>query len=329
MTARREERPILAAAPSDVAAVLPGLRRAAARMEERGVPVPVLEGKLMRPVLALGMVPPADRPALDQRFWLGALAIQMAHEASLLHDDILDGADRRRGRETMAVRDGVGAALVRGDHYLTGAYRAAAEASLPLFLEHFIEAVERTVAGEVQQGRRVGASLDREAYEAVVAAKSGSLFGAGAVLGAAALDLPGGLGERLAAGRELGTLYQMVDDLLDYCPGARAGKPPLQDYRQRKWTWVLAEAGMEGFGRDPESVLAHLFAPRSGGPSPMGAAVERLQGRAGALLSRMGTLSPGDVVVREVVEGWIRAAREGVTREEARRGRGAPALRAV
>ena len=69
---------------------------------------------------------PRTTGPLDERFWFGALAIEMVHEASLLHDDILDEAPQRRGKPTMAAAAGVGPALVLGDHLLTGAYRAAA-----------------------------------------------------------------------------------------------------------------------------------------------------------------------------------------------------------
>lgn len=310
-------------------AVLPGLRDAAERMAARHVPVPELEGKLIRPLLALGLVPPSARPSLDHRFWLGALAVQMAHEASLLHDDIVDGADQRRGRASAVARDGVAAALVRGDHFLTGAYRAAAEAGFPRFLHAFIEAVERTVAGEVEQAGRAGTPVARETYEAMVGRKSGALFGAAGVLGAAALDRPGEEDERRALGVELGTLYQMVDDLLDYCPGAAVGKPALQDYGQAKWTWVLAGSGAEGFGEGREALLDRLFLPAGDGRSVMGTALEGLRRRSAALVDRVAELSPGDTLVREVVEGWIRAAEEGVAREERERARSAPTLRAV
>jgi octaprenyl-diphosphate synthase len=310
-------------------AVLPGLRAAAARLARHGVAVPELGGKLIRPLLALGLVPPELRPSLDHRFWSGALAVQMAHEASLLHDDIVDGAEQRRGRETEVARNGVACALIRGDHFLTGAYRAAAESNLPLFLQVFIESVERTVAGEVEQGRRVGTRLDGPTYEEMVAAKSGSLFGAGAALGAAVLDRPKELEDRRRLGAELGTLYQMVDDFLDYCPGARAGKPPLQDYRQSKWTWVMDATGTERFGDPEEELLHRLFHRCRSGRSPMGGALEHLRSRGAAVVTRAGALSPGDSMVGRVVDGWMRAAEEGVAREEERRSRSAPALEAV
>ena len=111
---------------ADATADLEGqLRSAALRLAATGVAVPPLRGKLLRPHVALALVPPALRPQLDDRFWFGALALQMVHEASLLHDDILDDAAERRGQATLVAEGGIAAALVMGDHYLTGAYRAA------------------------------------------------------------------------------------------------------------------------------------------------------------------------------------------------------------
>ncbi len=295
--------------------VLEGLRSAAADLRALGVPVPEPAGKLLRPLVAWALVPPESRPSLDGRFWSGALAVQMVHEASLLHDDILDGAACRRGTPTLAASAGVGPALVMGDHYLTGAYRAAARVDATAYLIYFVEAVERTVAGEIEQGRSTGARLSSERSMEIVTGKSGELFGAAAVLGSTVLPL-GNLEERQAFGRALGALYQRVDDLLDYCPAAETGKPPFLDYRQRKWTWVLDLAGVEGFGAPEEEVVQRLFLGRDGRTSAAWRAVARLQEERKALLRRLVALSPGDQVVRGVLDAWIRTAVAGVGAQE-------------
>lgn len=294
--------------------VAEGLAGAAARLEAAGVPVPALDGKLLRPLVAYALVPPALRERVDERFWSGALAVQMVHEASLLHDDILDDASERRGRQTLYARGGVGPALVLGDHWLTGSYRAAAATGAPDFLDAFIRGVERTVAGEVAQGRSVGRRLAPDGYREIVTGKSGELFGAAAALGGALFGL-GRHEERIALGLELGALYQQVDDLLDYCTAADTGKAPFQDYRQRKWTWVLDLAGVDGFDLDEDALLARLFAV--GVPTPARRALALLEERRDALVARAAELSPGDAVVAQVVGGWVAAARGGVEAQEA------------
>lgn len=292
-----------------------GLEDAAALLRAEGVPVPPLEGKLLRPLVAFALVPPSLRPRVDTRFWSGALAVQMVHEASLLHDDILDEATERRGHATMVASRGVGPALVLGDHYLTGAYRAAAAAEAPAFLTCFIRAVERTVAGEIAQERAMGRALSTDEYLRVVTGKSGELFGATTCLGGALFGLEAH-DERVALGRDLGALYQQVDDLLDYCPETDTGKPPLQDYRQQKWTWMLGLAGLDGFRRSEEEVLTALFAGGPSGLSPARRGLAQLRARRDALVDRVTRLSPGDEVVARVVDAWLRAAEAGVSAQE-------------
>jgi hypothetical protein len=109
---------------------------------------------------------------------MGLLAVEMVHEASLLHDDILDEAPERRGRPTVAAASGVGPALVLGDHLLTAAYRAAAAVESCEFLEVFVRSVERTVAGEIAQETSQGRILAQEEYRRIISNKSGELFGA-------------------------------------------------------------------------------------------------------------------------------------------------------
>lgn len=276
-----------------------------------GIPAPPLRGKLLRPQVALALVPPALRPRLDERFWRGALALQMVHEASLLHDDILDDAAERRGQATLVAESGISAALVMGDHYLTAAYRVAAGAGAPSYLEQFIVAVERTVAGEIAQGRSAGQILSLEEYRKLVIGKSGELFGAAALLGGALFDL-GGDEERVRLGRELGALYQQVDDLLDYCPSAGTGKPPLQDYRQHKWTWMMDLAGLDRFGESEAKVVDIIFRPAAEGVSPAGRAVTELRNQGEMLLRQVRVLSPGDTLLRELITGWVRTAESAV-----------------
>lgn len=284
-----------------------GLAAVADTLAAQGLPVPALEGKLLRPLVALALVPPALRPRLDERFWCGALALQMVHEASLLHDDILDGALERRGRATVQSRAGLDTALVLGDHYLTAAYRVAARAEAPQFLERFIHAVERTVAGEIAQGRAAGRRVSPSEYREIITGKSGELFGASAALAGAVFDL-GDIEARVAFGRDLGALYQQVDDLLDYCPASGTGKPPLQDYRQRKWTWMMDLAGLEHFSMSEEEVLRTMHTSQATGASPVHRAVSGIEQATEQLRLRARALAPGDTLVDEVLTAWVRTA---------------------
>ncbi|WP_419949728.1 squalene/phytoene synthase family protein [Candidatus Palauibacter sp.] len=294
-----------------------GLGRAAAIAARRGVEVPPVRGKLLRPRVALAFVPDDRRAALADRFWLGCLAVQMAHEASLQHDDVLDRGMERRDADTVFARHGARAALLAGDLYLTGAYRVAHMVRSEPFLADFTDAVEATVRGERMQGQLSTATNPAPLYGEVVRAKSGALFGVVAAL-------PGWMG---FAGRpdgtpvspitlrelgvRLGAFYQAVDDLLDYCPESNTGKPKLQDFANRAWTSALGDRGWDWFERTPESALAEFFRAGTVGMAGRAAAEIRREGLAlAAGLKRAGA----DPDLVDLVTSWIARCRRAVAR---------------
>lgn len=293
-------------------AVLPGLREAAGALAEAGVSVPSLDGKLLRSVMAFGLVAPSRRSELDLRFWSGALAVEMAHEASLLHDDVVDASDRRRGVPTVAAEFGPSVALLRGDEYLTGSYRAAARTASPAFLDVFLQAVHGTVVGERRQGRSGACPLSLAAYEELVAWKTGRLFGAAAALSALVPKASSVAEDRTKLGEELGVFYQMVDDLLDYCPAADTGKPGLQDHRRGTWTWLLGIPGAPALSAEPDEILAALTRTSEDGPPLLRRALGRLESRASALECRVQAASQGCRLLTTILQGWVTMARKGV-----------------
>jgi phytoene synthase len=271
------------------------------------------------------LVPEGERQRLDHRFWAGALAVEMVHEASLLHDDILDEAPQRRGRPTMAAAVGVGPALVLGDHLLTSAYRAAADTGSNDFLKVFIRAVERTVAGEIAQERSQGRILAETEYLRNITWKSGELFGSAFTLAPTLL----GIGSAEAAaelGARFGRLYQMVDDFLDYCPAADRGKVPLQDYRQKKWTWPLGLIGVRDFEISDREVLARLFTPTAASErSPMEEGAGRMEREFQLLLQDLAGEGFETEELADLLHGWQHLLHGVAEREkEARRASSRP-----
>jgi phytoene synthase len=286
-----------------------GLEQAVARLRGQEVAAPGLHGKLLRPLVAYAAVPADHRPGPDAPFWSGALAIQMVHEASLLHDDIIDGATERRGRPSGVAEAGTAEALVQGDHLLTAAYRAALDVEDPDFLADFIAAVERTVAGEIRQSRLAGRLIDAPAYRAAIEGKSGELFGAAAVLAASC----GGHhpDDPRTVGRRIGALYQMVDDVLDYCPALPQGKPAFQDLRQGKWTFLLGVAGLDSLELDEDEALDAIFGDD-------GACVRRVMSRLESEAREIRDAYPADDgVLAAVVDTWVDVARTGLERQRA------------
>jgi phytoene synthase len=286
-------------------------------LRARGMGAPAsADGQLIRPLLSL-----AGAAALgierDARFWSAAAAVQLAHEASLLHDDVIDGAAVRRAAPTLAAARGVGAALVEGDHLLTTAYRLAAASGSPDFFSAFSHAVERTVAGEKLQGRATGMLLDEGAYRRIIAGKSGELLGCALAAGAYAASHPAAA-SLYVLGRRIGELYQMLDDLLDYCPDAETGKPPLADYRQRRWTWPLLELNAASFD-EPEDGVAERFATcDESGTSPLRRCAQRFERECDSVRVALAVHLPGDRVIEALVREWCaRAAAAAASVERA------------
>lgn len=298
------------------ASVVAGFERVGLELEREGMAVVEPRGRMIRPLLSHA-VQVARAWDCDDAFWRAVAAVQYAHEASLVHDDVLDDAGERRGEATYVSERGVKAALVRGDHLLTTAYRLAAETGSVTFVRMFARSVERTVAGELRQARSAGERLTEAEYHEIVAEKSGELLGCALAAGAAVR------GDASAAafydlGRRLGVCYQMLDDLVDYCPDHDSGKPALQDYRNRHWTWPLWECDVSGFELEPDEVVSLLHtAGVDGSLSPARRCMVRLDGELSALARDFEAVAGSGAPVPALLAEWrsmARAAVEGSAR---------------
>jgi 15-cis-phytoene synthase len=269
------------------------------------------EGQLIRPLIAVAGLDGSAAP--PPGFWDAVLAVQLAHEASLLHDDVIDAARSRRGAPTLSASSGVARALLAGDHLLTTAYRAAARTGHLGFIQRFARAVERTVAGEAAQGKASGKTLEIAQYRRIVLGKSGELLGCALATGAT-LAGQADAGRLCEIGRRIGLLYQMLDDLLDYCPLTDTGKEALGDYKDGRWTWVLDEHPDIPFGLPTESLLERMYATPNGVCN-----VERCRRRiaeeARRLLADLAVALPNEQVTEAMFGTWVERADEALRRE--------------
>src|SRR5690606_9583783 len=112
-------------------------------------------------------------------------------------------------------------------------------------------------------------------------------------------------------GRRIGLLYQMLDDLLDYCPSAQTGKAPLRDYQQQRWTWLLAEAPGLDFGLPEHRVLSTLHRPATG-RSPMMRSLLRFEEETAHVCSRIAGHLPSDQILGQLMANWVASARGAV-----------------
>ncbi|HFC10155.1 MAG TPA: polyprenyl synthetase family protein [Chloroflexi bacterium] len=188
-------------------------------------------GKRLRPALVLltGEMLGADR----ERLLTLAAAIELLHTATLVHDDLIDGALLRRGIPTLNAHWSPAATVLTGDFMFARAARLAALAGSVEVMQLFAETLAIIVDGEITQLFDGPGLADREAYYGRIYAKTASMF----VLATVAPARLSGAGEDAMAamrryGHDLGIAYQIVDDILDFTGDqARLGKPVGSDLR--------------------------------------------------------------------------------------------------
>ncbi|MDQ6782189.1 MAG: polyprenyl synthetase family protein [Actinomycetota bacterium] len=231
-----------------------------------GEPTARQGGKGIRPALALlsaeaawgevaGSVP-------------GAVALELIHNFSLIHDDIIDGDTERHHRPTVWAVWGIGAAIIAGDALEALAHQVLLEGASPYVAVASAALAEATAgmisgqADDIAFERRRTVSV--EECMAMSAAKTGALLGAatsiGAVLSGAS---PATIGALRDFGAHLGLAFQAVDDLLGiWGDPARTGKPAGNDLRQRKKTMPVVSALAAG-GEEADELMSLV-----GGPAP-------------------------------------------------------------
>ena len=210
-------------------------------------------GKMLRArlVMTMGEATAVPHEALCR---LGA-AIELVHAASLLHDDIIDGGFERRRAAALWVSDGTKAAVLVGDLLLSIALGLVQE-SAPERLPTLVTALRDMCDAEAEQEFCSGAELDSwEGCVRIARRKTGSLFGLAAACAGGPDDALAAALER--AGSDLGTAYQLADDMLDTCDDSElAGKSLGTDALSGKLTAATAS---EANGIDPDAEIDRLL----------------------------------------------------------------------
>jgi geranylgeranyl pyrophosphate synthase len=238
----------------------PGTTRVMTRVEERMVELVSTHGELLarhggetitaggkrlRPLLvciAAG-VPVAESDALVR----AAVAVELVHAATLVHDDVIDGADLRRGKPTVVASGGRLLALATGDLLFSRAFAELAAGAEIEPIRVLSAAASALASGELKQREDAwNAAVGQERYLERCRLKTGVLFRAacelGALAGAAPIEPLGRFGEGI------GVAFQLLDDVLDVTgPPERTGKPRGADLLDGTVTLPL----IEGRKRDP------------------------------------------------------------------------------
>ena len=168
-----------------------------------------------------------------------AMAVEFMHTATLLHDDVVDESDMRRGKQAARVIWGNQASVLVGDYLLGQAFKMMVETGSLDCLRILSEAACTIAEGEVLQlSVSQDTSTTEDSYLKVVGAKTAALFSAAAKVGGVIAGRPRNEQEALESfGRNLGIAFQLVDDALDYSgKQALLGKAVGDDFRERKIT---------------------------------------------------------------------------------------------
>jgi octaprenyl-diphosphate synthase len=197
-------------------------------------------GKRLRPALLL-LAAGASGYRDESAIRLGAV-VEMIHSATLIHDDVIDGADTRRGRPSANARWGNHMSVLAGDWLYMQSFEMALRERNFAVLDILIDLTQNMVEGELLQLTRLG-QIDLNEAEATELAyrKTACLFSGcarlGAVLGKQPKEIEDGLADY---GRNAGLAFQLVDDLLDFTASPeKLGKPVLSDLKEGKVTLPL------------------------------------------------------------------------------------------
>ncbi|MCD8516502.1 MAG: octaprenyl diphosphate synthase [Burkholderiaceae bacterium] len=197
-------------------------------------------GKRLRPALVLLMA--KNLGYEGDKAPVMAAVVEFIHTATLLHDDVVDDSDLRRGKSTANAVFGNPASVLVGDYLYSRAFEMMVEVNSMEIMRVMAEATTVISEGEVLQLLNVNdPDVTEERYLQVVRFKTAKLFEAAAIAGAILANATHKQQEAAGAyGRHLGTAFQLIDDLLDYSGNAETlGKTVGDDLREGKPTLPL------------------------------------------------------------------------------------------
>ena len=231
------------------------IREMAAYLREGG-------GKRIRPallLLAAHALAYKGRSAVH----LGAV-VEMIHTATLVHDDIIDEADTRRGRPSANKTWGNARCVLTGDWLYMQAFHMALEERNFRILDLLIRLTQQMVEGELVQMDLLGRAIGEQEYYDLIYRKTACLFQIsmqlGGVLAGATPEVETQLGEY---GRNLGLAFQIVDDVLDLTADEDVlGKPVASDLREGKATLAVVHALQHG-SREERAAIQQVLEDRS------------------------------------------------------------------
>ncbi len=221
-------------------------------------------GKRLRPMLML-LISKALNYSGDQSVNLAAV-IELIHTATLLHDDVVDESEMRRGEKTSHEIWGNSASVLVGDFLYSKSFQMMVKADNMRVMSILSDATNKISEGEVQQLLNVGnVDISENAYFEIIANKTAKLFEAAcqlaAVIAEQSIDLQNDLAD---FGMFLGTAFQIADDVLDYIADDEAlGKNLGDDFSEGKLTLPLIYLLKHGTDEQKSSIINAIKNPSS------------------------------------------------------------------
>jgi octaprenyl-diphosphate synthase len=258
------------------------------------------KGKLLRPIVTL--LSARLFGGINDKALQGAAALEMLHNASLIHDDVIDEATERRGEATINSVWSNHVAVLVGDFFVTGALRCGVATGDGRILSALADMGRDLSLGEIDQVDIArNHNIDEDTYMEIIRAKTASLFECCAAVGGYANDAPQtAIDELRRYARLLGICFQIKDDTFDYFNDPIVGKPTGNDLREGKVTLPLIYALRRHDMPEHDEMLALInketltsedidrlvdFAKRAGGIEYAYDTMVRLRDEASAILS--------------------------------------------
>ena len=201
-------------------------------------------GKGIRPMIVLlsaAMNSKFKCEGVGQRAYLAAMLVEMTHVASLIHDDVIDEADTRRGKPSVSAKWQSHKAVILGDYILARNMNIGLASGQYDLVSFVCKAIATLCEGEVFQSDCADKiSMTRDAYLNIIYKKTASLIGISASMGALAVKAPSERVDLMRRfGEAVGMAFQIQDDILDFTRESQTGKPSNNDLREQKITLPL------------------------------------------------------------------------------------------
>lgn len=264
-------------------------------------------GKRLRPLIAVAAARAVGGRDLANAHRFAA-AVEFIHTATLLHDDVVDSSELRRGKVAAHLIWGAPSSVLVGDFLFARAFELMVDTGQMRALGVLANASSVIAQGEVLQLTRAhDLKLDQDTYLRIISAKTAELFAAAAETGALAVEAPDAAVAALRSyGLNLGLAFQLADDALDYGGASEVlGKNAGDDFREGKVTLPLLVAMARTAGREDAFWRAAIDGGQRGdeefrrarelilGTGALAATLDMAHDYAGAAKAALRTVAPG------------------------------------